>query len=52
MVREGDPIRVGLQAHKELFCRGFIDSHVDYDLERLRWPELDGKYLERMRGSF
>lgn len=43
-------MRVGSPEHKELFCRSFIDSHVDYDPELLPWPELDGKYLARMRG--
>lgn len=43
-------MRIGSDEHKELFCRGFIASHVEYDPERLPWPDLDGKYLERMRG--
>jgi hypothetical protein len=42
-------VKIGSDEHKELFCRGFIDSHVAYDPERLPWPELEGKYLERMR---
>lgn len=43
-------MRIGSDEHKELFCRGFIESHLDYDPELLPWPALDGKYLERMRG--
>jgi len=42
-------MKIGSEEHKELFCRGFIASHVEYDPERLPWPELAGEYLARMR---
>ncbi len=40
----------GSEAHKELFCRQFIDTHVLYDPETLPWPELNAAELERLRG--
>lgn len=40
---------IGSELHKERFCRQFIDSHGDFDPERLPWPELDDASLERMR---
>lgn len=43
-------MRIGSEAHKELFCRGFIMTHREYDPEKLPWPELDGPPLERLRG--
>lgn len=41
---------IGSAAHKELFCRSFIDSHIEYEPETLPWPALDDLYLQRMRG--
>ena len=43
-------MKLGSQAHKELFCRSFVDTHLDYEPETLPWPELDSLYLERLRG--
>jgi hypothetical protein len=43
-------MRIGSEEHKELFCRSFIESHVEYEPERLPWPALDEVYLQRMRG--
>ena len=40
---------IGSEAHKERFCRQFIDSHGDLDLESLPWPELDDCSLQRIR---
>jgi hypothetical protein len=42
-------MRIGSEAHKELFCRQFIDSHQRFDPEALPWPELDEAALGRMR---
>jgi hypothetical protein len=42
-------MRVGTDAHKERFCRQFIDSHRLFDPETLPWPELDEPALGRMR---
>jgi hypothetical protein len=43
-------MRIGSEAHKELFCRTFITSHREYDPEKLPWPDLDGPSLDRLRG--
>ena len=43
-------MKLGSEAHKELFCRSFIDSHIEYDPETLPWLELDSVSLERLRG--
>jgi len=42
-------MRIGSEAHKERFCRQFIDSHQRFDPETLPWPELDEAALGRMR---
>ena len=42
-------MRIGSDAHKERFCRQFIDSHQSFDPEALPWPSLDAAALERMR---
>lgn len=34
-------IRIGSTAHKELFCREFIDTHDPYDPEKIDWPVMD-----------
>ena len=43
-------MKLGSEAHKKLFCRSFVDTHLDYDPETLPWPELEDLYLERLRG--
>lgn len=43
-------MKIGSEAHKELFCRSFMESHLNYEPERLPWPQLDGVGLERLRG--
>lgn len=42
-------IKIGSEAHKELFCQSFIDSHLEYEPEKLPWPVLDSVALERLR---
>jgi hypothetical protein len=42
-------MRIGSEAHKERFCRQFIESHQRFDPETLPWPELDETALGRMR---
>ncbi len=42
-------ITVGSEAHKELFCREFIDTHDPYDPTRMAWPELDEASVQRLR---
>lgn len=41
---------IGSDAHKELFCRSFIATHLAYDPRDLPWPELDQESLQRLRG--
>ncbi len=43
------PIRVGSDAHRELFCRQFIESYTDYDPATLPWPVLSAADLARLR---
>jgi hypothetical protein len=42
-------ITVGSEAHKELFCRQFLETHELYDPETLPWPDLDDAQLTRLR---
>lgn len=42
-------MKIGSQAHKELFCRSFLKSYQSYEAHQLMWPELDGAELERLR---
>ncbi|NJK29608.1 MAG: ferritin-like domain-containing protein [Acaryochloris sp. RU_4_1] len=43
-------IKLGSKDHKQLFCRSFLDSYLDYEPETLPWPDLDPISLERLRG--
>ncbi len=42
-------MKLGSQEHKELFCRSFINSHLNYEPESLSWPNLDEVSLEKIR---
>jgi len=42
-------VRIGSEAHKELFCGTFIRSHLDYEPRELPWPVLDDVSLARLR---
>ena len=42
-------MRIGSEAHKERFCRQFIDSHQQFDPETMPWPRLDDGALGRLR---
>jgi hypothetical protein len=41
-------MRIGSQAHKEFFCRHFIETYQEYDPKTLPWPELDEAQLQRL----
>ncbi|MEG3436365.1 ferritin-like domain-containing protein [Pannus brasiliensis CCIBt3594] len=43
-------MKLGSEEHKELFCRSFLDSHLDYEPEKMPWPDLDPVSLEKIRG--
>jgi len=42
-------MKIGSDEHKELFCRGFMEAHDPYVVDRLPWPELDEASLQRLR---
>jgi hypothetical protein len=42
-------MKIGSEAHKELFCQEFINSYRAYEPEKLPWPQLDSETLERLR---
>ena len=42
-------MRVGTSAHRDLFCKSFVETHRTFEPEQLPWPDLDGLYLERLR---
>lgn len=42
-------MKIGSEAHKELFCRSFMESHQHCMPEQLDWPQLEGTALERMQ---
>lgn len=43
-------MEIGSAAHKELFCRTFLEGHRKYEPEDLPWPELEAGPLELLRG--
>ncbi|MDZ8221811.1 ferritin-like domain-containing protein [Nostoc sp. ChiVER01] len=42
-------MKIGSKEHKELFCRSFIESHLEYEPAHLPWPTLDSVTLESLR---
>jgi hypothetical protein len=42
-------MRIGSDAHRDLFCSHFIATFIPYEPAALPWPELDEKDLERLR---
>jgi len=42
-------ITIGSDAHKELFCRSFIETHDPYDPHAIDWPEVDAGAVGRLR---
>jgi hypothetical protein len=45
---ESTAIRVGSPEHKQLLAQFFLDSHRDYDPERIAWPVLGREELARL----
>lgn len=43
-------VRVGSEAHKELFCRMLLDTYDPYKPAVIPWPELEGPELARLTG--
>jgi hypothetical protein len=42
-------VEIGSLAHRDLFCRHFMETYQDYDPETLPWPDLDEAELTRLR---
>ncbi|MBD2206230.1 ferritin-like domain-containing protein [Calothrix sp. FACHB-1219] len=42
-------MKLGSIEHKELFCRSFLDSHLEYEPENLPWPNLNEADLARLQ---
>ncbi|MBV8425411.1 MAG: ferritin-like domain-containing protein [Candidatus Eremiobacteraeota bacterium] len=40
---------IGSEAHKQLFCRTFMESHERFEPTELPWPALDERSLKRLR---
>jgi hypothetical protein len=43
-------MKLGSEEHKQLFCHSFIDTHIEYEPEKLPWPDLDEESLKRLKG--
>ena len=43
-------IKIGSEAHRDLFCQNFFQTHRQYEPETLPWPELDSLTINRVRG--
>ena len=46
----GGEIRLGSQAHKELFCRFLLDTYDPYKPAVIPWPKMEGAALARLTG--
>jgi hypothetical protein len=42
-------VKIGSEAHKQAFCRHFVQTYQDYDPATLDWPQLDEAALHRLR---
>jgi hypothetical protein len=42
-------VKLGSEEHKELFCRVFIDTHVNFEVEELPWPDLNPEIRARLK---
>jgi len=43
-------VKIGSEAHKQLFCGAFVDHHRPYEPAQLRWPVLEDDALALLRG--
>ncbi|MFA5730898.1 MAG: ferritin-like domain-containing protein [Acidithiobacillus sp.] len=39
----------GSDAHRDLFCKFFHDTHIHYDPQHMDWPELDAETAQRVK---
>ncbi|MBM4270023.1 MAG: ferritin-like domain-containing protein [Deltaproteobacteria bacterium] len=44
-----DKMQAGSEAHKDLFCRSFLNAHRAYEPQDLAWPELSNEHVEMLR---
>jgi hypothetical protein len=42
-------LRIGSIAHRDLFCKTFLDTHKPFEPEDLPWPDLDISYVDLLR---
>jgi len=45
---ETDPVRIGSDAHKRLFCRMLLETHNPYKPAVIAWPQLTPEALRRL----
>jgi hypothetical protein len=45
---EADPVRMGSDAHKRLFCRMLLETHNPYKPSVIAWPQLTPEALQRL----
>jgi hypothetical protein len=45
---EPDPVRIGSDAHKRLFCRMLLETHNPYKPAVIAWPQLTQEALQRL----
>jgi hypothetical protein len=41
--------RTGSIAHRDLFCKAFIETHLPFEPEGLPWPKLEPRYVDLLR---
>lgn len=46
----GGFVPIGSEAHKELFCQGFIATHRRFEPAQIAWPALSVEELRRLKG--
>lgn len=47
-IPEGEPVRIGSEAHKTLFCRTLLDTFDPYRPAIIDWPKLDTETRDRL----
>src|SRR5438309_6494448 len=45
---EADPVSIGSDAHKRLFCRMLLETHNPYKPAVIAWPQLEQETLRRL----
>jgi hypothetical protein len=42
-------LQIGSEEHRDLFCRTFVETHLPFHPEDIRWPDLDRESLARLK---